>query len=255
MSIIKQSVAWWCFVPNKMTPVAFVRAAADAGYTAVELVPQEHWQLVKDHGLTISSVGAHASLTVGLNRRDQHDRIEREIRENLKLAEQWGIPTMICFSGNRDGLDDKTGAEITAEGLTHVSGAAESAGVTLILELLNSKVNHPDYQCDHTAWGVQVIDAVASPRVKLLYDIYHMQIMDGDLIRTIRAHHNAFGHYHTAGNPGRNDLDEAQEIYYPAVLRAIVETGYTGYVTHEFVPKGDPAAALRETFALCAPLL
>jgi hydroxypyruvate isomerase len=255
MSNISQSLAWWCFVPNKMTPDAFVRAAADAGYAAVELVPREHWQLVKDHGLAISSFGAHASLTLGLNRRDQHVRIEREINDNLALAEQWGIPTMICFSGNRDGLSDEAGAEATAEGLTRVAKAAESADVTLVLELLNSKVNHPDYQADHTAWGVQVIEAVGSPRVKLLYDIYHMQIMEGDIIRTIRTAHQHIGHYHTAGNPGRNDLDDAQEIYYPAVLRAIVETGYAGYVTHEYVPKGEPVAALRATYALCAPTL
>jgi len=255
MSNITQSVCWWPFVPNKLAPEAFVRAAAEAGYAAVELVPKEHWQLVKDHGLAISSVGAHASLTLGLNRRDQHERIEREINDNLTLAQRWGIPTMICFSGNRDGLSDAVGAEATAVGLKRVAKAAESAGVTLVLELLNSKVDHPDYQADHTAWGVQVIEAVGSPRVKLLYDIYHMQIMEGDLIRTIRAAHLHIGHYHTAGNPGRNDLDTAQEIFYPPVLRAIAETGYTGYVTHEFTPKGDPIAALRDTFAMCAAYL
>ncbi len=129
--------------------------------------------------------------------------------------------------------------------------AAEDAGVNLVVELLNSKVNHKDYQCDHTAWGVRVCEQVASPRVKLLYDIYHMQIMEGDLIRTIREHHAHFGHYHTGGNPGRNELDETQEIYYPPVIRAIQETGYDGYVGHEFIPKGDPIAAIEAAYALC----
>ena len=148
-------------------------------------------------------------------------------------------------------MDDDTGAAITAEGLARVAGAAEDAGVTLVLELLNSKVNHPGYQCDHTAWGVRVCEAVNSPRVRLLYDIYHMQIMEGDIIRTIQRHHAWFGHYHTAGNPGRHDLDDAQELQYPAIMRAVAATGYTGFVGQEFLPKGEPVAALRHAFALC----
>jgi len=254
MSKITQSVAWWCFVPEKMTPEQFVRAVAVAGYRAVELVPAEYLALVKAHGLTISAIGGHGPLTVGLNRLDQHDQIEREVRANLALAQQWEIPNLICFSGNRDGLDDATGAQNTAAGLARLAPLAEAAGVTLVLELLNSKVDHPDYQADHTAWGVQVIQAVASPHVKLLYDIYHMQIMEGDVIRTIRDAHPSISHYHTAGNPGRNDLDEEQELYYPAILRAIAATGYTGYVAHEYVPKGDPVAALQTTFAQCAAI-
>ncbi len=165
------------------------------------------------------------------------------------------IPNLLCFSGNRNGLDDEVGAEITAAGLARIAPAAEEAGVTLVLELLNSKVDHPDYQADHTAWGVQVCRAVGSPRVKLLYDIYHMQIMEGDIIRTIQAVHPFIGLYHTAGNPGRNDLDDEQELNYAAILRAIRATGYTGYISHEFIPKGDPAAALRTTFARYAACL
>jgi hydroxypyruvate isomerase len=247
-----QSIAWWCFVPNLLSPEQFVRAVAETGYPAIDLVPPEFWPLVTAHGLRLSAVAGHASLTLGLNRTDQHDRIERELRANLALAEQWRIPNLICFSGNREGLSDAEGLEATAAGLARVAPAAESAGVTLVLELLNSKVDHPDYQADHTAWGVAVCQRVNSPRVKLLYDIYPMQIMECDLIRTIRAAYPWIGHYHTAGNPGRHDLDATQEIYYPAVWQAIAATGYTGYVAHEFIPTGEPLAALRAAFELFA---
>ncbi len=250
MSKIKQSAAWWCFVPKIMTPEAFVRAAADIGYDAVELVPQEHWKLVRDHGLTIASTGGHQSLQDGLNKVENRGRILRELEASLRLAVEWGIPNLIVFSGNRNGLNDETGAEVTAETLRGAAKMAEDAGVSLVLELLNSKVDHPDYQCDHTEWGVKVIEMVAAPRVKLLYDIYHMQIMEGDVIRTIQAHHPHFDHYHTAGNPGRNDLDDAQELYYPPIFRAIADTGYDRYIGHEFIPKGDPAAALKAAFDL-----
>ncbi len=255
MGKISQSVAWWCFVPDKLTPEQFVRAVAAAGYSAIDLAPQVYWPLVTAHGLTISATEAHASITLGLNRSDQHDRIEHEIRARLALAEKWRIPNLICFSGTRDGQADGLGIDITAAGLARVASAAESAGVTLVLELLNSKVDHPDYQADHTVWGMQVCQRVASPRVKLLYDIYHMQIMEGDIIRTLRTAQTMISHYHTGGNPGRNDLDEAQEINYPAILRAIVATDYTGYIAHEFVPKGDPVLALQTTYAHCAACL
>jgi hydroxypyruvate isomerase len=251
MGRIKHSVAWWCFVRGEMTPEKLVRAAAEIGYAGVEIVPPEFWQLVKEHGLTIAAIVAHHSTAEGLNRREHHDRIEREILANLKLAEAWSIPNLICFSGNRNGLDDAAGAEATAEGLRRVARAAEEAGVNLVLELLNSKVNHPDYQCDKTAWGVEVCHMVDSPRVKLLYDIYHMQVMEGDIIRTIRDNHAFFGHYHTAGNPGRNDIDDTQELYYPAIVRAIGATSYDGYLGQEFIPKGDPVAALKDAFDRC----
>jgi len=254
-SPIKQSIAWWCFVPDKLRPEQFVRAVAEAGYAAIDLVPQAHWPLVIDQGLTIAAIAGHDSIEVGLNRRDQHARIERELRANLELAEKWHIPNLICFSGSRIGPDEAADAAATAEGLGRVAGAAEAAGVNLVLELLNSKVDHPGYQADHTVWGLDVCRRVGSLRVKLLYDIYHMQIMEGDLIRTIGAAHRQMAHYHTAGNPGRNDLDEAQEIYYPPILRAIVATGYSGYIAHEFVPKGEPIAALQKVFEDCARFL
>lgn len=255
MTTIQQSIAWWCFVPEKLTPEQFVHAVAEAGYAAIDLPPQEYWPLIKAHRLGISAIAGHQSLTVGLNRRDEHERIEREILTSIAQAQEWNIPNLICFSGNRDGLDDEAGIEITAAGLARVAPAAEAAGVTLVLELLNSKVDHPDYQADHTAWGLQVCELVGSPRVKLLYDIYHMQIMEGDIIRTIEQAHPAFNHYHTAGNPGRNDLDDAQELYYPAILQAIRATGYSGLIAHEFIPKGDPVAALNITIEQCAPYL
>lgn len=255
MNRITQSVAWWCWVPALLEPETFVQAVAAAGFTAIDLVPPPYWDLVRQHGLTISSIGGHQPLEHGLNRRDLHATIERELRINLDHAARLHIPNVLCFSGNRNGLDDQTGAERTAESLARIAPDAEAAGVTLVLELLNSKVDHPDYQADHTAWGVQVCRLVGSPRVKLLYDIYHMQIMEGDIIRTIQAAHPLIGHYHTAGNPGRNDLDDAQELQYPAILSAIRATGYSGYVAHEFVPKGDPVQALHTVFQQCAPWL
>jgi hydroxypyruvate isomerase len=251
MGRIKQSVAWWCFVPNIMTPEALVRAAADIGYEALDLVDQEYWPLVKEHGLRILAHRGHESLTDGLNRLENRTRILQELRENIALAVQWGIPNLVCFSGNRNGLDDKAGAQITAETLRQIAPVAEDAGVTLVLELLNSKVDHPDYQCDKTAWGVQVCELVDSPRVKLLYDIYHMQIMEGDVIRTIQDSHAHFGHYHTAGNPGRHEIDESQELNYAPIMKTILNTGYEGYVAQEFIPTGDPMAALKAAFEIC----
>jgi hydroxypyruvate isomerase len=234
-----------------MTPEALIRVSADIGYEAIELVGQEYWPLIKDHGLKIASANGHRSIEDGLNRRENRQRIADEIRANLELAVKWGIPNLICFSGSRKGLDDPIGAEITAENLRAVAPMAEDAGVNLVLELLNSKVDHLDYQCDKTAWGVKVIEMVDSPRVKLLYDIYHMQIMEGDVIRTIQGNHTHFAHYHTAGNPGRNDLDDTQELYYPPIMRAILKTGYSGYVGQEFIPKADSVAALKAAYDLC----
>lgn len=254
-SAIAQSVAWWCFVPGHFTPEAFVRAVAEAGYAAIDLAPEAHWPLVKAHGLQLSAIAGHTSITLGLNRRDQHARIEAELRAALAQAEAWGIPNLICFAGSREGADEAAAAAITAEGLRRVAPAAEAAGVTLVLELLNSRVDHPGYQADHTAWGVEVCRQVDSPRVRLLYDIYHMQIMEGDLIRTVQAAQPWIAHYHTAGNPGRHEPDAAQEIAYPAVWRAIAATGYRGYIAHEFIPRGEALAALRQTLADCAACL
>lgn len=250
MSKFKQSFAWWCFGRHAEAEALIARGAS-IGYAGVEMCPKELWGKVRDGGLRIITLGGHHSLTDGLNKPENHDRIEKEIIANLELAKEWEIPALIVFSGNRNGMPDDIGMENTITGLNRVKKAAEDAGVTLVLELLNSKVNHPDYQCDRTAWGVEVCKAVDSPRVKLLYDIYHMQIMEGDVIRTLRDNIAYIGHFHTAGNPGRNDLDDEQELYYPAIMRAIAATDYDGYVGQEFSPKADALQALEAAFHTC----
>ncbi len=246
MSKYKQAVAYWAF--SKLDAAAY-QQVFEIGITGVEMPPRDQFEELRDIGFTIVSIGGHQSLQDGLNKPSNHTRIANELRANLELAKQFQIPNLIVFSGNRNGLSDEVGAQNTIEGLNLVKKDAEEAGVTLVMELLNSKVNHPDYQCDHTAWGVEVVAAVDSPRVKLLYDIYHMQIMEGDLIRTIRQNFAHIGHFHTAGNPGRNDLDENQEIFYPAIARAIDELGYEGWIGHEYGPKKDPFESLREAQA------
>ena len=253
MARIKQSATGWSFIQGDLTPEDFIRGAAEVGLLAVELVDEQYWPLVKDLGLNIATFIGHSSLTDGLNKRENHDRIEDELLANIELAAENDIPGLITFSGNRyEGLSDEEGIDVIAEGLSRVTKAAEENGVNLCLELLNSKVNHPDYQCDSTAWGVEVCKRVNSPRAKLLYDIYHMQIMEGDIIRTLQDNIEYIGHFHTAGNPGRHDLDEEQEINYPPIMQAIAETGYDLYVGHEFIPKGDPIEGLRAAVQLCA---
>lgn len=247
----KQSVSWWCYNRSGLAPKVLMRHIAEIGYEGVELLPPEHFSLAQEFGLEIVAVGGHGPLEVGLNKRENWAGIETAVRQNLALAQEWHIPNLIVFSGNRDGQDDEAGQRATIEHLQRLVPLAEAAGVTLILELLNSKVDHADYMCDRTGWGSAVCQAVNSSRVKLLYDIYHMQIMEGDIIQTIRDTHDLIGHYHTAGVPGRNEIGAAQELNYPAIMQAIADTGYTGYVGQEFVPKGDPLAGLREAYELC----
>lgn len=247
---MKQSFTYWSFGNKGLTDDELLKSASEIGYSAVELLDEELFSLTKKYGLALSAHRGHSSIPDGFNRKENHVGILKELETNLKLAEQWNIPTLICFSGNRNGISDEKGAEITAEGLKKAATVAANAGVTLVLELLNSKIDHPDYQCDTTPWGVKVIELVNSPNVKLLYDIYHMQIMEGDLIRTVQDNYQHFGHYHTAGNPGRNDLNDTQEIFYPPILRAIGQTGYSGYIAHEFIPTGDVKTALKEAFEL-----
>ncbi|MCL4505440.1 MAG: TIM barrel protein [Chloroflexi bacterium] len=251
MTKIKQSLAWWCFNREGVDARRFFAEAKKIGYAAVELLPRELWDAAREAGLVIAAHGGHASLTDGLNRRENHRQIEDEIHRNLDLAVQYQIQNLIVFSGNRRGLSDEEGAANTVEGLRRVAKAAEDKSVTLVLELLNSKVDHKDYQCDHTAWGVEVTKAVNSPRVKLLYDIYHMQIMEGDVIRTLSDAIDRIGHFHTAGNPGRRDMDDTQELNYPAIIRAIAQTDYASYIGHEFIPKGDVYTAIRAAYRLC----
>ena len=246
---MKQSLSWWAFYRQGVTPQMLVTEAKRIGYAGFDLVPQEHWGLVNDAGLTVTCVGGHSSLTDGLNRRENHDRICREIEENLIKAMQNWIPNLVVFSGNRTGSDD--GTDATVEALRRVVPFAEEVGVTLILELLNSKKDHPNYEADRTHWGASICEQVNSKRVKLLYDIYHMQVMEGDVIATVGANHAQIAHYHTAGVPGRRDLDDAQELYYPAIVRAIEATGFDGFLGHEFLPKGDTIPAMEEAFRIC----
>jgi len=187
----------------------------------------------------------------GLNDKANHSKIEANFRRLLPKAAKDGVPNVICFSGNRRGMPDEQAWENCALMLNKVKAQAEDLGVTIVMELLNSKVNHPDYHCDRTPWGVELMKRVDSPRVKLLYDIYHMQIMEGDVIRTIRDNFDYIAHYHTGGNPGRHEIDETQELYYPAICRAIVEKGFEGYLAQEFIPTRDPMTSLREAAKLC----
>jgi hydroxypyruvate isomerase len=251
MSRIKQSFSWDGFARTGIGPEKLVRGAAEIGYEAVELVGEELFPLITSHGLKILSITGHPLSPDGVNRRENRDYLEKEVTQKLALAQKWRIPNLLCFSGNRYGIDEIEAAEIAAENLSYLAKLVASAGVTLLMELLNSKVKSRDYQADNTAWAVKVCQMVASPNVNLLYDIYHMQIMEGDIINTIRQNHVYFGHYHTAGNPGRGDLDDTQELYYPAIIRAILDTGYTGYVGHEFFPKGEPLASLKAAFDTC----
>jgi len=254
---IKQSFCYGLF-QGDLSLDALCKEAAAIGYPAVELwdwrrAPfDELAAATRKHGLRIVSLIGHRSLPDGLNKPDNHDRIEAELRESIALCEKHNVPGMIVFSGNRlEGVPEERQLENIVACLNRVKGAAEKAGVNMNLELLNSKVNHPGYLCDRTGFGVEVVRRVASPNVKLLYDIYHMQIMEGDVIRTIRENIPYFGHLHTAGNPERRDLDATQELYYPAIMRAIAEADYELYVGHEFTPRGDRLAALRAAFETC----
>lgn len=254
---IKQSICYPLFMPNEMALSDLVKIAADIGYAAIELWGrpddfEEIVEMAQAHGLAVASMSGHGSLPDGLNKRSNHDRIEAELRESIDIAAAHGIPGLICFSGNRQPhMSEIEAIEAVADGLRRIAPYAEEKGINLNLELLNSKVDHPGYQCDHTAWGVAVCERVNSPRVKLLYDIYHMAIMEGDVIRTIRENIQWIGHLHTAGNPGRNDLDDTQELNYAGICRAIAATDYDLFVGHEFRPKGDPIASLKTTFTIC----
>jgi len=247
----EQAVSWWCFDRDDIDELDLIATIKDIGYPAVELVPEDKFQLVNDHGLEIVTHGLHSPLEQGVAHNKYWDEIKRQSDKNLEMAVKWNIPNMIVFSGNREGLDDQIGAENAIKHLEILAKDAESAGVMLILELLNSKVDHPDYMCDKTAWGVKVVSAVNSPNLRLLYDIYHMQIMEGDIIQTIRDNHQWFAHYHTAGVPGRNEIDESQELNYGAICLAMAETGYDGYLGQEFIPTKDWKQSLRQAYDIC----
>jgi len=249
-SRIHQSVCRWCY---KDTPLdQLCGYAAQIGLKGVDLLQPEEYEVPHKFGL-ICTMGYAGGGTIpdALNRVENHAAIEASFRTNIPLAAKAGVPNVITFSGNRRGMADDDGARNTIAGLNRVKKIAEDNGVTICIELLNSKVNHHDYMCDHTAWGVQVMQEVNSPNVKLLYDIYHMQIMEGDLIATITANIQWIGHFHTGGVPGRHELDSTQEVQWDGVMRGISDSGFKGYVAHEFLPVRDPFTSLREAADLC----
>jgi len=227
-------------------------AVADIGLRGIDLLPPEQYEIPRRFGL-ICTMGYAGGGEIGkaLNRVENHAAIEQAFRTNIPRAAKAGVPNVITFSGNRAGMSDQEGARNTVIGLNRVKKIAEDHGVTICLELLNSRRDHPDYMCDHTSWGVRVMQEINSPNVKLLYDIYHMQIMEGDLIETIGQNIQWIGHFHTGGVPGRHELDGTQEVQWAAVMRAIADAGFKGYVAHEFVPAADPLNSLRQAADLC----
>jgi hydroxypyruvate isomerase len=247
---LRQSVCRWCYrdipLPQLCSQVAAI------GLKAMDLLTPEEWPVAAEHGLMCSmGSGLGGPIEKGLNDPANHDAIVTSLRAGIPRAAKAAVPNVITFFGNRQGRSDAEGIKNCVAALNQIKGVAEDHGVTVCIELLNSKVNHKDYHGDRTPFGVAVVSEVNSPRVKLLYDIYHMQIMEGDVIRTIRDYHQWIAHYHTAGVPGRNEIDDSQELYYPAIVRAIMDTGFTGFFAHEFVPKRVPLVSLREAVTLC----
>ena len=220
------------------------------GLHGMDFVGPSDWPVLKRYGL-LCTLASSFSLSKGLNRKENHPECLAALRKSLEATAAAGFPNVVCFPGNREGLDDDTGAANTVEGLKQVAALAEEKKVTICMELLNSKRNHKDYQCDRTAWGADVCRRVGSPRVKLLYDIYHMQVQEGDVIATIREFMPYFGHIHTAGVPGRHEIDDSQELNYPAIMRAIAELKYEGYVSHEYSPVKDGPTSLAEAVRIC----
>jgi hydroxypyruvate isomerase len=246
---LKQSAARWCYKDMSINDLC--RNGAEMGLSAIDLVRPEEWPTLQRYNLVSSMVYSAGTIPDGWNRTENHDRLEKEMGEGIERAAAAKLPNVITFSGNRRGLSDEQGKENCIRGLRRVKKMAEDNGVTICLELLNSKINHHDYQCDHTAWGVDVMKGVDSPRVKLLYDIYHMQIMEGDIIRTIRENIQYIGHFHTGGVPGRHELDDTQELQWRTVAKAIADLNFQGFFAHEFEPTKDPMTSLRQAVTLC----
>jgi hydroxypyruvate isomerase len=246
---IKQSVSRWCY--DKLSLEELCTASKRIGLSAIDLLDEKDWNTPKQFGLSCAMANGFGSIPKGFNRPDNHDKLVADAERMIPLAAAAGVPNIVCFSGNRAGMSDGEGIANCIAGLKRITPAAERAGVTLCLELLNSKVDHDDYHADHTAWGAQVVQGVGSPRLKLLYDIYHMQIMEGDVVRTIRENAQHIAHYHTGGVPGRNEIDETQELNYRRVAQEIADSGFTGFLAHEFVPRRDPLASLAQAFSIC----
>ncbi len=248
---VNHSVCKWCYGDIPLEELC--KASEKLGLSSIELLGPKDWPTLKKYGLTCAmGNGAEIGLTQGWNHTEYHEQLIKNYTEAIPLAAKAGIKNIICFSGNRNGMDDETGMINCAKGLRKIMSQAEKNGVTIVMELLNSKVNHKDYQCDHTAWGAALCEMVGSDNFKLLYDIYHMQIMEGDVIATINKYHPYIAHYHTGGVPGRNEIDESQELYYPAIMKAITETGFKGFVAQEFIPKReDKLASLKQGIEIC----
>jgi hydroxypyruvate isomerase len=247
---IRQSVSRWCYARTPLDQLA--EYAAKIGLKGIDLLQPDEFEVPRRYGLLCTMGYADGGeIKSALNRVTNHAAIEAGFRTNIPRAAQAGVPNVITFSGNREGMSDDEGARNTVAGLNRVKKIAEDNGVTICLELLNSKRDHHDYMCDHTGWGVRVVEEVNSPNVRLLYDIYHMQIMEGDLIETIRQNIRWIGHFHTGGVPNRHELDGTQEVQWDGVMRAIADAGFKGYVAHEFLPAGDPLVSLRNAVELC----
>ena len=249
---INHSVCRWCF--DSIPYEEFCIAVKEMGIPAIDLVQPKDWPLLQKYGLYSSMcyVAGDISLTNGFADPVYHDKLVTQYLEVIPLMKKAGYTDVICFSGSRRGMDDETGLNNCAKGLQRILPLAEKNGITVQMELLNSKVDHKDYMCDRTPWGVALCKKIGSPNFKLLYDIYHMQIDEGDVIRTIRDNHDFIGHYHTAGVPGRHEINESQELYYPAIMKAIVDTGFKGYVAQEFIATDkDKLASLKQAILIC----
>ncbi|MCC9642581.1 TIM barrel protein [Rhodopirellula sp. JC740] len=245
---LNQSVCKWCFPKISLEEMA--REVAAMGMVGIDLLDPKDFPTLKKHGLVCTMVQSH-SLTNGLCDPKFHDECLEKMNTAIEATAAEGWKNVICFSGNARGMDRETGMKNCVDALKKITPVAEKAGVTLQMELLNSKVDHNDYMCDNSTWGVELVKRVGSDNFKLLYDIYHMQIMEGDIIRTIQQNHEYFGHYHTAGNPGRHELDDNQELLYPPIAKAIADTGYQGFFAHEFLPVRDPMTGLRNAVQQC----
>ncbi|MDX5340429.1 MAG: TIM barrel protein [Cyclobacteriaceae bacterium] len=248
---INHGVCAWSMRPLSLEQLC--QNIKSVGVGAIDLIGPNNWETLKKYDIHCSMCnGAELGIPDGFNDPKFHDQLEKNYKEVIPLVQKSGYKNIIAFSGNRRGMDDETGLKNCEIGIKKILSTAEKHGVIIQMELLNSRVDHKDYMCDKSAWGVELCKRISSENFKLLFDIYHMQIDEGDIIRSIRNNHQYFGHYHTAGNPGRNDLDENQEIYYPPIMQAIVDTGFKGYVSHEFIPKGeDKIAALGHAVQVC----
>ena len=248
---LRQGLCMGVFRGANLNLDASCKEAARLGAVGIDLVGPDAFATLKKYDLIPTMVPGGSGIGDGINNKKNHEAIDQRMRKAIEAAASAGAPNVIVLSGDRKGLTDEEGLENCVAFLNNIKGYAEEKGVTLCMELLNSKVNHPGYMCDRTSWGVAVCKKVNSPRVKLLYDIYHMQIMEGDIIRTIRDNIQYIGHFHTAGNPGRNEFDETQELYYPPICKAIADLGYKGIISHEYSPKKEAIPTLEKMMSLC----